>query len=215
VGLDKPPQAPAVAPVPEEGQPIFEAVAANLWHMGLGPGQQIETGMEQPARRILWASRCSKRVQGGRSGGSVGQEDGYARPPGGGVLGKRAAPAPDGPGRWLVVQGHALERFQPGCAEFKTRDEHLADDSQEVMPEAEQEAGQDRSGAAAGLTQPALDADLKDLLLIQRLAHVEAVTDERSGVATARATIRAGKDQPVEVRDVDVVIGQSSESRLS
>ena len=52
------------------------------------------------------------------------------------------------------------------------------DDYHQIMPEAQQEAGQDRCGAEAGFTTPALDADAQDLGLVQRLAHVIAVTDE-------------------------------------
>ena len=54
----------------------------------------------------------------------------------------------------------------------------------------------------ARLAEPALEPDAVDLGLIFGLAQVEAVTDEDMRRAAARATLRTGKAELVEMREV-------------
>jgi hypothetical protein len=65
-GLYQPHQAAAKAPVPEEAQAIFEAVADHFRPVGLGPGQEMCGDMEQGARRVEGTGGWTQGIQGGR-----------------------------------------------------------------------------------------------------------------------------------------------------
>ena len=158
--------------------------------------------MEQPARRILGASREPEWVQGRRSRRSLRQEHGDGSPPGGSVLGKRAAPAANGTQRWQAIRRTLALGRLPRSIVLEAHDDHLLNDGQQVMAEAQQKTGQKRERGMASLAEPALDPNTVDLGLIFGLTRVEAVTDENMGCAAGWATLRAGKDDLLKMRDV-------------
>jgi len=201
-GLDQPRQALTEAPVPQEAQPVSQAVIRQFGPARLGPGQQVQRRVQQRRRCLARAGRFAQRVEPRRRRVILRQGLLHRRPPGRRVFGKRSTPAPDRARRGRSV-GRALPRdLRPRCPAFVARDDDRLNDDQQIVAEAQQKTGQQREGAVTRRAIPALDADAIGVRRVQRLAPVEAMPDEGLGRLTLRTLRRTGEDHVLEMRQV-------------
>lgn len=192
----------AGTPVPEKAHPICEAVGSHFGPTGLGPGEQMECGLEQSAGGVAWPRVFTQRIERGGTGIVLGQGLLDPSPPSRSVLGKGDAPAAERAERRVSAIGATLNNLGPGGAVFKADDDDQLNHGEEIMPIAEEETGQEGDGAVAGFAQPTFNPDAVHRGRSDRSAEVEAVPDEEMDRVTVRADVGSGKHELRKMVDV-------------
>jgi hypothetical protein len=195
VGLNQASEPLARPPVPEEAQPIGEAVGDHFRPAGLGPGEEVERGLEQGTRGLARPGVFAERIEQGRTGIVLGQSLEERTQPGGGLGGERAAPTAHGARCRRSFHSTTPRDPSPGGSVFKSRDDHQLNHLEEVVAKAQQETRQQREGLVARFAVPALDEHPVDLRGTEGLADVEPMGDEEPEGVAVGADLGTGKHQ--------------------
>lgn len=202
VGSDETCEPRSGPPVPEKAQPIGEAVGLHFRPVRLGPGEQMEGSLQQGPGRIIGTRVLAEGIERGRSGVVPGQRALDRCPPGRGLGREGATPSTKGAARRVAAGRAAPLDLGPGGAVFKAGNDDGLNYFQQVMPIAEEEAGQEGERVTTGFTQPAFDGDRVHRGRREGLAPIKPMADEELSSLTVRTDFGTGEDKLGEMSDV-------------